>query len=69
MTALLGAAPTYSLVEIIVGIIVLAAVIAILLVALKAFGITIPPWVVQIFWIVVVAVVAIVAIRFILTLF
>lgn len=54
--------------EILVLIIVVAACIGILYVALRAFGVGIPPWVVQIFWIVVVAFVAILAIRFVLTL-
>jgi hypothetical protein len=48
---------------ILILVIVIAACIAITYIALRVFGITIPPWAVQIFWIVVVACVAIFAIR------
>jgi hypothetical protein len=44
-------------------IIIVAALIAITLVALKGFGINPPPWIWQIFCIVVLALVAILAIR------
>ncbi len=56
---------SYSLVQIIVAIIVIAACLGIMFVALRQFGVTIPPFVVMIFWIVVCAVVAIIAIRFV----
>ncbi len=52
--------------EIIIAIIVIAACVGIMYVALRVFGVGIPPWVVQIFWIVVVAFVAIFAIRLLL---
>lgn len=54
--------------EFIIAIIVLAAIIAVMYVALRQFGITIPGWVIQIFWILVVCVVAILAIRFLMSL-
>ncbi len=54
----------YSLVQILIAIIVIGAVIGITYVALQQFGISIPSFVVKIFWIVVVAVVAILAIKF-----
>lgn len=54
--------------EFIILIVVIAAIVAIMYVALARFGIAIPSWVIQIFWIVVVAAVAIFAIRFVLTL-
>lgn len=44
-------------------IIVVAACIGVMMVALKQFGVQIPPWAVTIFWIVVVAFVAIVAVK------
>ena len=44
-------------------IVVVAALIALMYVALNYFGVGIPSWVVRIFWIVVVAVVVIYAIR------
>lgn len=55
----------YSLVQLAIIIVVLAAVIALVFVALRQFGIAIPPWVVQIFWIIVVAFVVILGIKMI----
>jgi hypothetical protein len=49
--------------------VVFAAIVALVLVAFGAFGIPIPPFVVTIGWILVVALVVIVAIRFIARLF
>lgn len=46
--------------------IIAAAVIAIMYVALNRMGIAVPEWVIQIFWILVVAVVAILAIKFLM---
>ncbi len=63
-----GPARTWGLAEIVIAIIVIAAVVGILYVALQQFGIVIPPFVVRIFWIVMCAVIAILAIRFLLTL-
>ncbi len=57
-----------SLGNIIVAIIIIAAVIAVLFVALRVFDVKIPDWVLQILWICVVAVVAIFAVRFLLSL-
>jgi hypothetical protein len=70
MNALLALAPVaaWGLVDWVICIIIVAAVIAVMYVALNQFGITIPPWAVRIFWILVVAVVAILAIRFLLSL-
>ena len=45
-------------------VIIVAAIIAIVFVALRKLGIAIPDWVVQVFWVVVVAVVCIAAIKF-----
>jgi hypothetical protein len=47
-----------------IWIIIVAAVAAIVFVALKTMGVAIPGWVVQVFWILVVAVVCILAIKF-----
>ncbi len=52
--------------HLLVAIIVLAACIAIVCIALRQFPASIPAWVVQIFWVVVVAFVAIFAIRLLL---
>jgi hypothetical protein len=48
--------------------IVIAAAVGILYVAMRQFGVEPPSWAVQIFWICVVAVVAIVAIKFVMSL-
>lgn len=47
-----------------VTVIIIAAVVAIVFVACKAMGVSIPGWVVHVFWIVVIAIVCILAIKF-----
>ena len=59
----------WSFVQWIIAIIIMAACVAILYVALNVFGITIPPWAILMFWICVVAFVAIIAIKFLASLF
>ncbi len=54
--------------EILRAVVIVAALVAIVVVALRAFEIEIPGWLVKIFWIVVIAVVAIGAIHLILNL-
>lgn len=54
----------WSILAILIAIVVIAAGVAIVYVALRKFGVTIPDWVVQIFWILVVAFVAILALKF-----
>lgn len=49
-------------------IVIVAALIAIVVVAVRAMGIVIPGWAVQMFWIVVIALVALLAIGLILQL-
>jgi hypothetical protein len=71
MNALLGQVVNnrlWSWGDILIGIVVLAAVIALVYVALRQFGIEIPQWFKQVIMIVVVAVVVILAIRFVLAL-
>lgn len=58
----------YSIVQIVIAIIVIAAVVGILYIALQQFGVTIPPFVVKVFWILVCAVVCILAIKFLASL-
>lgn len=53
----------WGLVEIIIAVIIIGAAIGIMYIALQKFGVAIPPWAIQIFWIVIVAFVAIFAIR------
>lgn len=55
--------------KIIVAIIIFAAIIGIMYVALGVFGVAIPTWAIHILWIVVVAVVAIIAVKFLLKFF
>lgn len=54
--------------DLLIFIVVVAACIALVYVALKQFGITIPPWVIQCAWIVIVAMVVIFCIRLVLSL-
>ena len=54
---------TWSIVDIAIAIVVIAAVIALVFVALRQFGVSIPPWVVTVFWIIVAAFVIIFAIK------
>lgn len=56
---------TLSLSEIAIAVVVIAAVVALVYVALRQFGVSIPGWVVQCFWILVVAIVVIFCIRFV----
>ncbi len=57
----------YGLVHLVILAIIVCAVVGIALVAIRASGVPIPGWAVQIFWIVVVAIVAILAIKFLLS--
>lgn len=52
--------------ELAIWVVVIAAVIALMYVALVQFGIAIPPFVVNIFWILVVAVAVILSIKFVM---
>lgn len=53
-----------SLVSLAIAVILIGAVAAIVVVAIRAMGLQIPAWVITMFWIVLVAFVAIFAIRF-----
>jgi hypothetical protein len=57
----------WSLANMLIAIVVIAACVALVYVALKQFGIQIPQWVIQCFWIVVVAFVIIACIRLVLS--
>jgi hypothetical protein len=65
LIAQLGA--SYSLAHILIAVVIIAACVALVYIALNQFGIAIPAWVVQVFWILVVACVTIFAIRFLLS--
>lgn len=58
----------WSFPQMLVTIIIVAACCGIAMVAMRKFNIAVPDWAVQIFWIVLVACVAILAIRFVSTL-
>jgi hypothetical protein len=60
--------PPSSITEWLVWIVIVAACVGIMYVALRVFGVAIPEWALKIFWICVVAVVAILAIRFVASL-
>jgi hypothetical protein len=51
---------------IITWVIIIAAAIAILVIALRAMGMAVPAWAVNIFWVVLIAVVAILAIKIVM---
>lgn len=55
----------WGLVQWAIAIVIIAAIVALVYIALRQFGIAIPAWVVQAFWIVVVAIVIIGLIRFV----
>ncbi len=68
MVPILAQFAGYTVAHWIIMIIILAAVIAVMYVVLGRMGVAIPAWVIQIFWILVVAVVGIMAIKFLLSL-
>lgn len=54
---------SWSIAELCIAIVVVAACVGLVYVALNKFGVAIPDWVAQVFWIIVVAFVVIFAIR------
>ena len=62
-----GPVQTWGVVDLAVTVVIIAAVVALVYVALRQFNVSIPPWVVQCFWIVVVAVVVIFCIRLVIS--
>ncbi len=63
MLFLAQAGISWSVANIAIAIVIIAALVALVLVALRQFGIAIPAWVQQIFWILIVAFVVIFAIK------
>ena len=59
---------SWGIVDILKLVILIAAAIAIVVIALKAFEIKIPDWAVKMFWVVVIAVCALIAINIIASL-
>lgn len=71
MTSLFGQlrGGTMSLEGILIGVLVFIAVVAIAYIIItKAFGVTIPQWLIQVFWIVVAVAIGVIAIKFVLSL-
>lgn len=70
MTGLLAAGMLWgwSVADLAICLVVVAAIVALVYVAFRQFGIAIPGWVQQVFWIVVVAFVIVVAIKFVASL-
>lgn len=60
--------PGWSIGDLAIAIVIIAAVVALVFVALRQFNVSIPAWVVQVFWIVVCAIVVIFAIKLVLSL-
>lgn len=54
----------YSLIQLVIMLIVVCGVIGVLIVVMRQTGISVPPWIATIAWIVAVCFVAILAIRF-----
>lgn len=69
MLAALFAGPVagWSIGELAIALVIVAAVVALVYIAFRQFGITIPAWVVQVFWVIVVAFVVIFAIRLVMS--
>lgn len=62
-----GPVSAWSLADFLIAILMIAGAIAITFIILRVMQVQIPPWVIQIFWIVVAVCVGIFAIRFILS--
>ena len=62
-----GGARTWGIGEIAILIVAVAAIVALVVIALRKFQITIPDWVQQVFWVLVIAFVIIMAIRFVMS--
>jgi hypothetical protein len=58
-----GPIATWSIVDILIAIVIIAACVGLMYVALQQFGVSIPPFAIKCFWIVVVAFVVIFCIR------
>lgn len=57
----------WSIGQIAIAIVIIAAVVALVYIALNKFGVAIPDWVIKVFWICVIAFVVIFAIRLVMT--
>lgn len=66
--ALLAQIGGYTVGQLAIGLILILAIVAAVYVVARALGVQIPPVAVQLFWIVVIAALGIIAIRFLLSL-
>lgn len=55
----------WTIAGIAIAVVAIAAIFALVLVALKRFKITVPEWVIEVFWIILVGIVVIAAIKFV----
>jgi hypothetical protein len=69
MNALIFAVGAWSVGQMAIAAIIVAAVVGIVYVAFRQMGVAIPPWVIQVVWILIVAIVCILAIKFLVGLF
>jgi hypothetical protein len=67
VTTIAQIAGGYSIGQIAIAVVIVAAVVALVYIALRQFGIAIPEWVVQVFWVLIVAFVIIFAIKLVLS--
>lgn len=58
----------YSLIQIAIFIIVIAGIIGIVLVVTKQMGVSIPPWIITILWIILAVIIGVVAVKFLASL-
>ena len=63
MLAQLPSPSMWGISEIAIAVVIVAAVVALVVIALRQFRITIPEWVIQVMWVLAVAFVIIIAIR------
>jgi len=56
----------YGIGEIALAVVIIAAIVALVMIALRKFGVSVPDWVKQVFWVVVVAFVVIFCIKLLL---
>jgi hypothetical protein len=63
-----GAGAAWSVGQIAIAIVIVAAIVGAVYVGLQQFGVAIPPFIVKLFWIVVAAIAVVLVIKFLMTL-
>jgi hypothetical protein len=69
LTSLAFAVIEWSIAHIAIAIIVIAAIVGVVVIMLRVFQVSIPPWVIQIFWICLAAAIGVAAVLFLASLF